>query len=142
MNKCEKVFGKKNVFFINYELLSKNNKLFIKNIFLFFGIKKYSYQTLSAINKSKKKEDYYYLKGPKIKKILQRNLSNKKLLKKFFFRKLKNFIYIFFNFFIFYLRKIFIEDRVNYDKKFMKKINAYYKMDNKKMSKLNPLIIR
>ena len=142
LNKCVKIFGKNNVKFINYELLNKNSKLFLKNIFLFMEIKKFSYLNISPINKSKKNESYYYLKGPKIKKIIYRNLNNKDYLKKFFFRKLKFFTYICLKIFIFFLRRIFIENQINYDKNLIKKINIYYKIDNKKMSKLKSLIVR
>ena len=46
-------------------------------------IKNFLYLNISPINKSKKNESYYYLKGPKIKKIIYRNLNNKDYLKNF-----------------------------------------------------------
>ena len=106
-------------------LLITNSKYVIfENIFLFMEIKIF-YLNISPINKSKKNESYYYLKGPKIKKIIYRNLNNKYYLKKFFFRKLKFFLYICLKIFTFSLRRIFIENQINYDKNLIKKINIY-----------------
>lgn len=142
LNKCIKVFGKNNVKFVNYELLNKNNKLFLRSIFLFMEIKNFSYQKFFPKNISRKNQKNYYLKGPKIKKLVLRNLKEKFFLRKFFLRKLKNFLKLCFKIFVFYLSKIFIGNQINYDEKSIKKIDLYYKEDNKRLYKMRSLVVR
>ena len=142
LNKCVKVFGKKNVKFINYELLNNDKKVFLKNIFLFMEIKNFSYKNLSPKNISKKSKDSYHLKGPKIKKLIVKNLENRRFLKKFFLRKSKYFLIICWQILLFNLKKIMIGNQIAFNENFLKKINNYYREDNKKFFKMKSLVTR
>ena len=143
LQKCSSIFGKKNIKFINYKLLQSNKKLFLKNIYRFIGIKYNKNLELfyHPKNISKKIDNEYFLKGPKIKKILMNNIENKNLIEKFLFRKIKNFFFIILNIIFFNLNNFFMPQKIKFDEKFEIKIRQYYKLDNQKLREMKRIVI-
>ena len=131
-NIIEKIFKVKNCKILLYENLNYNQKSFIKEIYKFLNIsftKKFN-KKLKIINQTKKFDQRYKIKAPKIKKLVIRNILDPWIFFSNFFHKVRTFYNLLFKYIVFNILTTNDNKTISLSEKDKMIISNYYKKDN------------